>query len=153
MGCITQKSLFPTAEYNRLGKTGDLKFSLDVWVLPYAIQSVEDVMKKFGVDTPKFRRFVDEQLMITAQSKAEGTPFLFGAAGLTYTNYSNFYVPGGLLEMINSIRSFIQEKGGALHTREAVTHLSKKEEEFIIQTKKEIFTKLRSWFPTSRYGI
>ena len=127
---------FPPQNITDWGRLAISNSPLDVWVLPYAIQSVEDVMRKFGVDTPKFRRFVDEQLMITAQSKSEDTPFLFGAAGLTYTNYSNFYVSGGLLEMINSIRVFVQKKSGALHTKEAVTQISKKEGEFIVQTKK-----------------
>lgn len=92
----------------------------DVWVLPYAIESVADVMEKYHVDTPAFRKFVDEQLMITAQSDAEDTPFLFGAAGLTYTNYSNYYVPGGLINMVHAIRDFIQRKGGAVKTKTPV---------------------------------
>lgn len=127
---------FPPQSIKDWGRLAISNSLLDVWVLPYAIRSVQDVMRNFGVDTPKFRRFVDEQLMITAQSKSEDTSFLFGAAGLTYTNYSNFYVPGGLLEMINSIRAFIQQKEGALYTREAVNHIIRKEEEFIVQTKK-----------------
>ncbi|WP_428236723.1 phytoene desaturase family protein [Gracilimonas sp.] len=116
---------------------------LDVWVLKYAIQSVEDVMQKYGVDIPKFRRFVDEQLMITAQAKAHQTPFLFGAAGLTYTNYSNYYVPGGLLEMVNTIRAFIHEKGGALHTKEGVEMIDREGEQFTVKTqnkRKEKYT-------------
>ncbi|WP_290874914.1 FAD-dependent oxidoreductase [Gracilimonas sp.] len=120
---------------------------LDVWVLKYAFQSAADVMKKFGVDTPKFWRFVDEQLMITAQAKSEETPFLFGAAGLTYTNYSNFYVPGGLLEMINTIQNFIQDKGGALHTKEGVEMISREGDQFMVHTqqhaKKNSLIKLR----------
>tara|TARA_R110002126_G_scaffold200584_4_gene348172 strand:+ start:510 stop:2018 length:1509 start_codon:yes stop_codon:yes gene_type:complete len=127
---------FPPQNIKDWGRLAVSNSPFDVWVLPYAIKSVQDVMRKFGVDTPKFQRFVDEQLMITAQSKSEDTPFLFGAAGLTYTNYSNFYVPGGLLEMINSIRTFIQEKDGALHTKEAVTHIEKNGDEFVVQTKK-----------------
>ncbi len=107
---------------------------MDVWVLKYAFQSVEAVMKKYGVDTPKFRRFVDEQLMITAQANAAETPFLFGAAGITYTNYSNYYVPGGLLEMVNSIQTFIEDKGGALHTKEGVEMIVSNDEKFTVHT-------------------
>lgn len=107
----------------------------DVWVLPYALKSTAQVMKDFGVYNSKFKNFVDEQLMITAQSKSEDTPFLFGAAGLTYTNYSNFYVPGGLIEMINSLKDFIIQKEGELHTKEAVSDISQVEEGFLVQTK------------------
>ncbi len=127
---------FPPQNITDWGRLAVSNSPKDVWVLPYAINSVQDVMQKFGVDTSEFKRFVDEQLMITAQATSEETPFLFGAAGLTYTNYSNFYVPGGLLEMIKSIRNFIQKKGGALHTREGVEQISKDKEAFTVQTKK-----------------
>lgn len=110
---------------------------IDAKVLPYALKSVQQIMEKFEVDTPLFRRFVDEQLMITAQSKSTDTPFLFGAAGLTYTNYSNYYVPGGLLEMIKSIQNFVEQNRGELHTKEAVVKLLKVEDGFRIETKKK----------------
>ncbi|GAB5409336.1 MAG: C-3',4' desaturase CrtD [Balneolaceae bacterium] len=109
----------------------------DVWVLKYAFKSVKEVAKKCGVDTTKFLKFLDEQLMITAQAKSDDTPFLFGAPGLTYTNYSNYYVPGGLIQMINTIKSYIEEKNGALHTKEAVVKVWKEEDEILIKTKKD----------------
>ena len=95
----------------------------DVWALPYALQSVADVMQDHQVDTPGFNQFVDEQLMITAQSKAKETPFLFGAAGLTYTNYSNYYVPGGLIKMVHAIRDFIQLNDGKVQNKMPVKQI------------------------------
>lgn len=92
----------------------------DAPVLRYAFQSVAAVMQKYGVDTPAFRRFVDEQLMITAQAKADETPFIFGAAGITYTSYSNYYVPGGLLTMVRELENSLKENGGELKTRRKV---------------------------------
>ena len=127
---------FPPKNVTDWGRLAFSNSPFDAWVLPYAIQSVQDVMRKYGVDTPKFRRFVDEQLMITAQAKSGDTPFLFGAAGLTYTNYSNFYVPGGLLEMIHVIKDYIAKKGGALKTKEAVTQISEVGGSYEVQTKK-----------------
>ncbi|MEX2478790.1 MAG: NAD(P)/FAD-dependent oxidoreductase [Gracilimonas sp.] len=126
---------FPPQKLSEWGELAINNDPRDMWVLKYAFQSVEDVMKKYDVDTPKFRRFVDEQLMITAQAKSSETPFLFGAAGLSYTNYSNFYVPGGLLEMVNTIRAFIQKRGGALHTKEGVEMISKTGDQFTVHTK------------------
>ena len=109
----------------------------DVWVLRYARKSVKQVAEKCGVATPEFLRFLDEQLMITAQSKAADTPFLFGAAGITYTNYSNYYVPGGLIKMIDAIREFITQKGGAFHTKEAVLSIKQIGDCYQVHTKKE----------------
>lgn len=110
---------------------------LDVWVLRYAFKSVKEVATSCGIKNSDFLRFLDEQLMITAQAKSEDVPFLFGAAGLTYTNYSNYYVPGGLLEMIYTIRDFVTDRGGALKTKEAVTEISKQNNDsYLISTKK-----------------
>ena len=109
----------------------------DVWVLPYAFKSVKDIAYKCGVAEPMFLRFLDEQLMITAQAKTEEVPFLFGAAGLTYTNYSNFYVSGGLLQMIYTIRNYVEKKGGKLVTKEKVILIEKSNDQFLITSKKK----------------
>jgi len=125
---------FPPQKISEWGELITNNNPLDVWVLKYAFQSVADVMKKFGVDISKFRRFVDEQLMITAQARSDETPFLFGGAGLTCTNYSNFYVPGGLIKMIKTIQVFIQDRGGALHNKEGVEMIAKKGDQFTVHT-------------------
>lgn len=109
----------------------------DVWVLPYAIKSVKDIAKKCGITSSKFFRFLDEQLMITAQAKTDDVPFLFGAAGITYTNYSNFYVPGGLIQMIYKIREYVENKGGKLLTKEAVKHIEKTNDQFLVSSIKK----------------
>lgn len=109
----------------------------DVWVLKYAFKSVKEIAEKTGVATPRFMRFLNEQLMITAQSPSEDTPFLFGASGITYTNYSNYYVPGGLIEMINTIKTYVESKGGALHSKEGVTGIERSEDGLILHTKKK----------------
>ncbi|WP_138429540.1 phytoene desaturase family protein [Fodinibius saliphilus] len=106
----------------------------DLWVLPYALKSVADVMKDFHLYFPEFRQFINEQLMITAQSTAEETPFLFGAAGLTYTNYSNYYVPGGLIKMIHEIRDYILKKGGEVKTKSPVVSISHRNGDYDIHT-------------------
>lgn len=110
-----------------------------IWVLPYALRSVEDVMSFYGLNNPRFRRFVDEQLMITAQSTAAETPFLFGAPALTYTNYSNYYVPGGLIKMVEQIGNFVRQRGGELHTKEPVQHIKKEKDSYTIFTPEGVY--------------
>ena len=53
--------------------------------------------------------------MITAQADASEVPFFCsGPPGITYTNYSNYYVEGGLLEMIRVLQEYINlQRGGA----------------------------------------
>lgn len=95
----------------------------DFPLLRYAYRSVASVMRSCGVDTPEFRAFVDEQLMITAQSRSSDTPFLFGAPGLTYTSCTNHYVPGGLIKMVEALQSFIQSRGGEVRCKSKVLHI------------------------------
>lgn len=132
-----KNTFFPPRKIYEWAKLFTSNSPADVWVLPYALKSVKQVAEQCGVATTKFLRFLDEQLMITAQAKSEEVPFLFGAAGVTYTNYSNFYVPGGLLQMIYAIRDFVEERGGKLATKEAVIHIEQSGDQFIIKTKKE----------------
>ena len=131
-----RNTFFPPRKLTEWIKLFTSNSPTDVWVLPYAFKSVNQIAKKCGVATSKFLQFLDEQLMITAQAKANEVPFLFGAAGLTYTNYSNFYVPGGLLQMIYTIRNFIEQKGGKLATKQAVIHIENSNQKFILSTKK-----------------
>ncbi len=92
--------------------------------LPLAFVSVADVIRKHGLTSPKFTRFVDEQLLISAQATSEEVPFLFGAPALTYTNSGNFYVPGGMVEMARSVEEFIRSNGGNVFCKHQVVSIT-----------------------------
>lgn len=109
----------------------------DLPVLRYAFSSVLDVMKRAGADTPAFRKFIDEQLMITTQATAAETPFLFGAAGLTYTNASNFNIEGGLLVMVKQLQKNLENSGGSVEFRKKAVRVTKESSEiFSVETDK-----------------
>jgi C-3',4' desaturase CrtD len=114
---------------------------LDARVLPYAFKSTKDQMIDCGITNPDFERFVDEQLLITAQSFAHDTPFLFAAPALCYTNYSNYYVPGGLLEMAKTVEEFIESKGGVIRTHRKVLEIRELRKDWfeVITSKGEVF--------------
>lgn len=97
----------------------------DALILPCAASSVRETAIQSGISNPLFFRFLDEQLLISAQSKCDDTPFLFGAPALTYTNYTNYYVPGGLLKMVQQLQQYIEQRGGALNVKEKVTGISR----------------------------
>lgn len=107
---------------------------LDVWVLPYALKSVKEVAKGYGIKNPDFYRFLDEQLLISAQATSEETPFLFGAPAITYTNYGNYYVPGGLIEMVNRFIDYIHNHNGQFNNREKAVSITKNDDLFTVQT-------------------
>ncbi len=115
----------------------------DVWVLPYAIKSVKEFARDCNITNPEFFQFLDEQLLISAQSKSDDTPFLFGAPAITYTNCSNYSVPGGLKNMAETIRDFITEKGGKVQTKEKVLSLERENGSFKVTTSKNRSYKAR----------
>jgi C-3',4' desaturase CrtD len=93
--------------------------------LRFAFVSTARLMQKLGLDAnADFVRMVDQQLMITAQSTAADVPFLFAAPALTYTNSSNYYVPGGLIQLPLQLQAFVEGQGGALALRHEVTHIA-----------------------------
>jgi len=109
----------------------------DIWVLPYALKSVKEFASDCSITNPEFYQFLDEQLLISAQSKSDDTPFLFGAPAATYTNCSNYSVPGGLVKMAESLRDFIHENGGEVRTKERVLSLSRDDKLFTVTTSKK----------------
>lgn len=107
---------------------------MDAAVLKYSQRSVYSVLRSFNIDTPEFIKFIDEQLMITAQAESSEVPFLFGAAGITYTNFSNYYVEGGLIEMVNTLQRFIEDTGSKILCRKKVIELRREDGMYILKT-------------------
>ncbi len=105
----------------------------DLPYLRYAFVSTRKVMQKFGVDDEKFLRFVNEQLLISAQSVADDTPFLFAAPALCYTNYSNYYLKGGMIGLAAALIAKIGEFGGEVRLRAPVKKISG---EFVVEIEK-----------------
>ena len=128
---------FPPLNLSDWVKMATSNNPLDVWVLPYAFTSTLDILKKFGIDSPDFVRFVNEQLLITSQSFSDQTPFLFACPALTYTNSENYYVPGGLIRMAESVADVVQNSGGQVSTNQTVTKISKSGDYFCVETHKK----------------
>lgn len=130
-----KNNFFPPRDFNEVIHLlkNDLR---DLWVLPYTLKSVRDAALDIGISNPDFFRFLDEQLMISAQSISNDTPFLFGAPAITYTNYTNYYVKGGLIKMVETLQDFIREKGSELHTKERVLSIERTGTNYQVRTSK-----------------
>ncbi|MEM9327828.1 MAG: NAD(P)/FAD-dependent oxidoreductase, partial [Bacteroidota bacterium] len=109
----------------------DLKYA------PLSFISTKAMMERYKVASPAFNAFVNEQLLITAQNKMEEVNFLFGAAALCYTNYSNYYVDGGLINLVNPLIQYIEGKGGQVLMRTEVSNITRAAERYVINTKKQ----------------
>ncbi|WP_347157025.1 phytoene desaturase family protein [Pontibacter chitinilyticus] len=78
-----------------------------------AFRTMEDVLRKYDLlQNQLFVDFVNEQLLITAQNYVGEVSEPFGATALCYTLYGNYYVPGGLLQLVKPVVKYLQEKGG-----------------------------------------
>ena len=108
---------------------------LDVIKAQYALKSTARMLEKHQLESSAFRKFVDEQLLITAQNQANEVNHLFGAAALCYTNYGNYYIDGGLLNLVTPIIEFIQSSGGDIIFREEVQSISHSKDGYSIHTK------------------
>lgn len=129
---------FPPRRFNDL--VSALKgVSLDQFKnLPNAFLSVEGVLIKHGLhENALFVSFVNEQLLITAQNQMSEVNFLFGAAALCYTNYPNYYIDGGLINLVKPLVDFVGSKAGEIVYREKVELIEQNGNGYSIKTNKE----------------
>lgn len=139
-----KNNFFPPLNISDLGELlkNDVR---DVWVLPFAFKSVKKTATDSGISNPDFYTFMDEQLMISAQAPSNETPMLFGAPAVTYTNYTNYYIPGGLIEMVNSLKSNLESNGGTIQVKEKVTSIDKVNNFIDVNTSKNLSYRSRSF--------
>ncbi len=111
------------------------------WYARYALMSMTDLLNKYGLlDNQLFVDFVNEQLLITAQNHHEEVNVLFGATALCYTNYGNYYVDGGLLNLVNPFVGYLKDLGSEVSLREPVLGVKKQSDKYEILTKKRSIT-------------
>jgi len=104
---------------------------------PYAFQSMDSLVKKYKLNKNKeFVAFLNEQLLITAQNYLNEVNVLFGATALCYTHYNNYYVHGGLINLINPFLEFLKQHNAQIHLRTEVTAVSRESEHYLVQTNK-----------------
>ncbi|MCS7073253.1 MAG: NAD(P)/FAD-dependent oxidoreductase [Bacteroidia bacterium] len=104
--------------------------------LRFAFQSVRTVLKSFGLEkNTLFQRFLDEQLLITSQATIAETPYLFAAPALCYTNYTNVYLKGGMIQLPEKLILSIQSNGGEVLLRKQVTHIEKRNKIWVARLK------------------
>ncbi|MEL6556777.1 MAG: FAD-dependent oxidoreductase [Bacteroidota bacterium] len=106
----------------------------------YAFFTIEDLLHKYQLaDNPAFLDFIDEQLLITAQNHRQEVNALFGAAALCYTNFTNCYVDGGLMNLVQPFVNYIKEKGGELILRDPILKVTH-DGRYNVQTKKDSYS-------------
>ncbi len=91
---------------------------------PFAFRSVADWMAR---DLPgedrEFRRFLDAQLLISAQATSEKVNALWGATALDLARKGTMQVEGGMGTLAQTLARRLQGSGGQLLLRQQVTRI------------------------------
>jgi len=112
-----------------------------VYYAQYAFYTTDWLLRKFDLqNNPLFVDFVNEQLLITAQNYAPEVNVLFGATALCYTNYGNYYMEGGLINLINPFLAYLGIQGATIQMRETVQAIAHQAGKYHVQTNKDAYT-------------
>jgi phytoene dehydrogenase-like protein len=72
--------------------------------------------------------------MITAQNTCEEVNALFGATALCYTLLGNYYLPGGMIQLILPFVEYLKTHSGDLFLKTGVTKIEKSEGTWVVHT-------------------
>ncbi len=109
--------------------------------LQYAFGTIEDWLKQYKlIDNKEFVQFIDAQLMITAQNTHQEVNQLFGSAALCYTNYNNYYLKGGMIELPKMLVEYLIANGSDYRSRQKVQQILPTETGYTISTATHQFT-------------
>lgn len=112
------------AEVMKVVKIGIAHFPHDMKLLPFVFSSVYDWAKRHNLhDNPRFMRFLDAQLLISAQTTADKVNALYGATALDLARQGVFHVHGGIGGLADTLVKKIEALGGNVIYRQYVTKI------------------------------
>ena len=131
---------FPPTKFRDFVETAKSISTEQLKFAKYAFITIDDMLDKYHLkNNPSFLEFIDEQLLITAQNRRQEVNALFGSAALCYTNFTNCYVDGGLINLVQPFIDYLTNNGGDLLLRNPIINVVKKNH-YVITTKKEKLT-------------
>ena len=116
------------AEVAQLARVGLANFPSDMRLLPYALQTVAGWLRGSGLDADAaFRRFMDAQLLISAQTTAEYVNAIWGATALDLARQGVYHVAGGIGGLADTLVEKVCSFGGEVRFRQQVTQIAVKD--------------------------
>jgi C-3',4' desaturase CrtD len=114
-----------TGEFLQLAKVGLLNFPRDLALIPFAFGSVFDWVRSKGLEHDKaFKRFLDAQLLISAQTTSENVNSLYGATALDLARQGVYHVEGGIGGIAETLVEKLTALGGEIIYRQRVTRIA-----------------------------
>ncbi len=101
-----------------------LNFPQDLQIIPYALSSVRDWLRWNNLhDNQAFVRFLDAQLLISAQTTTDKVNALYGATALDLARQGVFHVEGGIGGIAHTLADKLTELGGEVIYRQRATRI------------------------------
>jgi C-3',4' desaturase CrtD len=114
-----------TAELFKLAKVGLLNFPRDLQMIPFALSTVYDWLKWNNLHTNQaFVRFLDAQLLISAQTTTHNVNAMYGATALDLARQGVFHVEGGIGGIAETLVDKLESLGGQIRYRHHVTRIT-----------------------------
>lgn len=82
------------------------------------------VLQHLHGTSPRFRRFVDVQLQVLAQSHSEECPYLYAAVALTLPRQHTFSIQGGSPAVAAALADSIKRSGGSIRLNATVLRMA-----------------------------
>ena len=110
------------AEWQQIIRLGLKNIPAGLRVLPYIFRSTHDWLARHGLDKDRaFVRFIDGQLLISAQTTSRFANAMYSATALDLARQGVVHVQGGIGQLAESLVDKITEYGGEVHYRRQVT--------------------------------
>ena len=114
-------------EAAQLARSGLRLLPRDLALAEFAFRSVADWLGRHGLGRDKrFRRFIDSQLLISAQATSSQVNALYGATALDLPRQGVFQLRGGIGALSGQLAQTVGALGGMLHFRHQARRISVK---------------------------
>lgn len=92
-------------------------------LFPALWRTVGGALGAHGVADRRMERYIDAQLLISAQTTAARCAWLYGAVALDLARIGVYYVEGGAWSLARTLAAALERDGGALHYRRWVRRI------------------------------
>ncbi|NDJ76016.1 MAG: FAD-dependent oxidoreductase [Chloroflexi bacterium] len=110
------------AEFAQLARVGWSNFPADLRLLPFAFSTVRQWLGRHGLtDDAVFTRFLDAQLLISAQTTSAHANAIYSATALDLARQGVYDVEGGIGGLARTLANKIKALGGQVLYKQRVT--------------------------------
>ncbi len=132
---INKNYKIPPRSVNDLVSLANPKNLKYIKLLKPLFNSVKSSIKKFDFKSELFLKFLEEQLLITTQSKIDDAPYLTAAMGLAYPA-ETYYPYGGMYKPAQLLLNYLQENNSEINFKQKVTSIKKVTDFYEVETEK-----------------